>query len=214
MRASGGSGSLFFYWKKARGSCAVYPVGRSSECAPHPSNMGVRAYFPNRKRPYLFCASAQLCSTLSTMDKERVGHPGIVLCYAADQALHDAVGEPGSPVARGPTPAVSAARLREFIFRTILATPLSQDDNCVVEKASKAGISYFHTVFHRMSQDQYHRVVQQLTRVFITNQTQTADWSCRVARDPAPALVTLLGVIGGAGTYMNPQSFGAGVFKY
>ena len=86
-------------------------------------------------------------------------------------------------------PSVSAARLREFIFRTILATPLSQDDNCVVEKkASKAGISYFHTVFHRMSQDQYHCVVQQLTRVFITNQTQTADWSCRVA------LVTLLGV--------------------
>ena len=37
-------------------------------------------------------------------------------------------------------PSVSAARLREFIFRTILATPLSQDDNCVVEKkASKAG---------------------------------------------------------------------------
>ena len=99
-------------------------------------------------------------------------------------------------VPRGEGPAVSAARLREFIFRTILATLLSQDDNCVVEKASKAGISYFHTVFHRMSQDQYHRVVQQLTRVFI--------WSCRVACDPAPALVTLLGVIGGAGTYMNP----------
>ena len=89
-------------------------------------------------------------------------------------------------VPRGEGPAVSAARLREFIFRTILATLLSQDDNCVVEKAST----------RCSSQDQYHRVVQQLTRVFI--------WSCRVACDPAPALVTLLGVIGGAGTYMNP----------
>ena len=62
---------------------------------------------------------------------------------------------------------MSASRLREDIFRIILATPLSEDENCVVEKASVAGTSYFHMVFHRESQDQYHCVVQQLTRCFV-----------------------------------------------
>ena len=78
------------------------------------------------------------------MDRERDGNLGIVLCYAV---LHAAVGEPGSPVPRGPTPAVSASRLREYIFRIILGTSLSEAENCVVEKASEAGISYFHTLF-------------------------------------------------------------------
>ena len=62
---------------------------------------------------------------------------------------------------------MSTSRLREYIFRIILATPLSEDENCVVEKASEAGTSYFHMVFHRESQDQYHCVVQQLTRCFV-----------------------------------------------
>ena len=94
------------------------------------------------------------------MDKERNGDPGIVLLYAADEVVDAAVGEPGSPVPRGQTPAVSAARLREFVFRTIvLGTSLSHAENCVVEKASRAGTTYFHTVFHRMDQDQYHSVV-------------------------------------------------------
>ena len=80
---------------------------------------------------------------------------------------------------------MSASRLREYIFRTILATPLSEDENCVAEKASEAGTSYFHMVFHRESQDQYHRVVQQLTRVFITNHTQTAEVFCG---EPTPTI--------------------------
>ena len=143
--------------------------------------------------------------------------PGIVLCYAADELVHDAVGEPGSPVTRGPTPAVSASRLRDYIFRTILSTLLSEDENCVVQKASGAGTSFFHTVFHRVSQDQYYRVVQKLRRVFITDQTPTADWSRLVARDSAPPLVTLLQVVGGSGVgqvQMSTQSFGDGIFKY
>ena len=45
-----------------------------------------------------------------------------------------------------------ASRLREYIFRIILATSLSEDENCVVEKASEAGTSYFHMVFNRESQ--------------------------------------------------------------
>ena len=161
-------------------------------------------------------ARAAAWAAENTMDRERDGNTGIVLCYAADEVLHAAVGEPGSPVPRGPTPAVSASRLREYIFRIILGTSLSEAENCVVEKASEAGISYFHTLFHRTNQDQYHSVVQQ---VFITNQTHTADWSCRVAHDPAPALVTLLCVWRGSGTdsvymHMTTQSFGAGIFRY
>ena len=100
---------------------------------------------------------------------------GIVLCYAADELVHDAVGEPGSPVARGPTPAVSASRLRDYYLPNDFSTQLSEDENCVVQKDSGAGTSFFHTVFHRVSQDQYHRVVLQLRRVFITDQTPTAD---------------------------------------
>ena len=39
---------------------------------------------------------------------------------------------------------MSVSRLREYIFRIILATSRSEDENCVVEKASEAGTSYFH----------------------------------------------------------------------
>ena len=147
------------------------------------------------------------------METERDGNPGIVLVYTPDEVVDAAVAQPGSPVTRGQTPAVSAARLREYIFRTILSTPLSEAANCVVEKASRTGTTYFLTVFHRMSQDAYHSVVQLLAGTFITNNTATADWSCRVCRAPAPALVTLLRVDGG-GAGSHPVSFGEGIFRY
>ena len=86
----------------------------------------------------------------------------IVLCD------HSALGQSGSPVSQGPTPAISAERLRDFVYRTIIrATPLNEKDHGVVEFASPTGIVYFKTLFHRLDRDDYYRVVQHLTQVFI-----------------------------------------------
>ena len=153
---------------------------------------------------------------VDSVRQERMEYPGIVLCYAADAVVHAAAGEPGSPVPQGSTPAVSAERLREFIFRAILGTPLGLAENCVVEKMTEDGVVYFKTLFQRMDQDLFHSVVQRVTREFMTNQTATAQWSRRVSRDPASALVKLVRVSGGAGrgsVFMTVQYFGAGIFR-
>ena len=99
--------------------------------------------------------------------------PGIVLCYAADELVHDAVGEHGSPVARGPTPAVPAVSPL-----TSLGLYLPNDSVHPAERRRKLrggeGLRGWDVVLpHGVPSGEPGPVVLQLTRVFITNQTQT-----------------------------------------
>ena len=72
---------------------------------------------------------------------------------------------------------------------------MAEEDNGV-EKEEGA---YFHEVFHRLSQDTYHHVVNRLKRVFVLDNTSVARWSVQVATPPNPPLASLLRVGGGVG---------------
>ena len=66
--------------------------------------------------------------------------PGLIIVYAHDQVIHDALGQPGAPIAQGATPSESSEAFQEYIFQTILGTPVSLDENCVV-KSTLGGVS-------------------------------------------------------------------------
>ena len=139
------------------------------------------------------------------------------IVYASDAAVHQALGQPGAPVPQGATPAVSAERLHDFIYMTIRGTPLSETEHCVVEAATVGGMVYDKTIFHRLPQDLYFRIIQHLAREFVTNQTPTATWSRRVCRPPASPLVTLIRVVGGVGSgsvFMMAEAFAEGIFRH
>ena len=121
--------------------------------------------------------------------------PGLIILYGADSIIHEALNEAGSPVPQAGSPAASAAALKDYIYNVVLTTPVSEEDNGV-ERAE--GV-YFNEVFHRLSQDNYHRVIRRLKRVFVLDRTPVADWSRRVTTPPNPPLASLLRVSGGVG---------------
>ena len=76
--------------------------------------------------------------------------------------------------------------------------------NCV-QRATLGGMSQvFHSVFHRLTQDQYLRVKAHLSKTFITSGTPTALWSLALGH----GLGTLLKATGGGtgGVYFTKES--------
>ena len=124
--------------------------------------------------------------------------PGLVIIYAPDQTIHDALNQVGAPVGQGATPAASAAALKEYIYQTILSTPVSEDENGVNKEEGE----YYREIFHRLSQDTYHSIVHRLQWVFVLDNTSVARWSVQVSTPPNPPLGSLLykGCRGGEGT--------------
>ena len=75
--------------------------------------------------------------------------PGLVILYAPDRIIHDALNQVGSPVSQAGTPEASAAALKAYIYNIVLTTPVSEEENGVEQED---GV-YFHEVFHRLFQD-------------------------------------------------------------
>ena len=115
--------------------------------------------------------------------------------YAPDQTIHDTLNHAGAPVRQRATAADSVAALQEYVYRTILSTPVSAEENGV----DKGAGVYYPDIFHRLPQDTYHSVLLKLQRVFILDSTSVATWSRQVSAPPKPPLGTLLRVTGGVG---------------
>ena len=94
---------------------------------------------------------------------ESKSDPGLVIMYAPDQTIHDALNGAGAPVQQGATAADSAAALKEYVYRTILSTPVSVDENGVDKGA---GIQ-FTEIFQRLTQDLF-KLLHKLERVYNT----------------------------------------------
>ena len=100
--------------------------------------------------------------------------PGLIIIYVRDQVIHEALDEPGAPIAQGVTPSESVESFQEYIFQTILGTPASLADNCVIKSTVGGVPSMFPGLFHHLAYNQIYRVMAHLTRVFITSRSQTA----------------------------------------
>jgi hypothetical protein len=143
---------------------------------------------------------------------ESESDPGLVIMYAPDQTIHDTLNHAGAPVRQGATAADSAAALKEYVYRTILSTPVSAEENGV----DKGAGVYYPDIFHRLPQDTYHSVLLKLQRVFILDSTSVATWSRQVSAPPKPPLGTLLRVTGGVGkgqVYVVRCAVDRGIFR-
>ena len=139
--------------------------------------------------------------------------PGLVIIYAPDQVIHDALNQVGAPVRQAATPTASAAALKEYVYNIILSTPVLEEDNGVEKEEGE----YYHEVFHRLSQDTYHRLVHRLKRVFMLDNTSVARWSVQVSASPNPPLASLLRAGGGVGqgqVYITRCYVRSGIFRY
>ena len=106
--------------------------------------------------------NVEAVAVVGVADQDHENNPGLITVYESDEVLHDALGQPGAPVAQGATPATSAEAFKEFIFQTILGTPVALDDNCVV-KSTVGGVStLFPTLFHRLTHNQLYRILAHL----------------------------------------------------
>ena len=112
---------------------------------------------------------------------------GLVILYAPDRIIHDALNQVGAPVSQAGTPEASTAALKAYVYSIVLSTPVSEEENGVEQED---GV-YFHEVFHHLSQDTYHRIVNRLKRVFVSDNTPVARWPVQVATPPNPPLTFL-----------------------
>ena len=138
-------------------------------------------------------------------------NPGLVILYAPDRIIHDALNQVGAPVRQAGTPEASATALKAYIYNIVLSTPVSEEENGVEQEE---GV-YFHEVFHCLSQDTYHRIVNRLKSVFVLDNTVVARWSVQVAAPPNPPLASLLRVGGDVGqgqVYITQCYVHSGIF--
>ena len=92
--------------------------------------------------------------------------------------IHDALNQVGAPVRQAATPAASAAALKAYVYNIVLSTSVSEEDNGVEKEEGE----YYHEVFHRLSQDTYHRLVHRLKQVFVLDNTSVARWSVQAPK--------------------------------
>ena len=85
--------------------------------------------------------------------------PGLVLTYY-DQAIHEALALPNSPVPQGPTVAQSAEAFKYFVFQQIQTTPIRLDLNCVESAQGPGGVTYFPHLFHKMTDHQFKKGIE------------------------------------------------------
>jgi hypothetical protein len=111
----------------------------------------------------------------------------LVILYAPDRIIHDALNQVGAPVSQAGTPEASAAALKAYVYSIVLSTPVSEEENGVEQED---GV-YFHEVFHSLYQNTYHRIVNHLKRVFVLDNTPVARWPVQVATPPYPPLTFL-----------------------
>ena len=137
--------------------------------------------------------------------------PGLIIVYTHDQDIHDALGQPGAPVAQGATSSDSSEAFQEFIFRIILTTPVVLEENYLV-KSTVGGVPLmFPSLFHRLTHNQIFRIMAHLMHTFITNRTPTAQWSLGLEH-PLGTLVRVTGAGTGAVCY-TLQSVDDGIFR-
>ena len=127
--------------------------------------------------------------------KEQEDDPGIIIVYTMDETIHQALGQPGSPVPQGPNAGASSIAFQEFVQREILASTNLSVDNCI----RKSSNSYFPNLFHRLPQDDYYAVMQVLGDRFCQGMGPIAQWSTAVSAPPNPPLGAVLRVGGGVG---------------
>ena len=93
---------------------------------------------------------------LSEDDEEVEMDPGLLIIYDYE-AIHIALPHAGAPVRVGADIAESAERFKEFVHRTIQATPVSEEEQCVVKRMFPGGGGWWSTL-PKYSTD-YHRTL-------------------------------------------------------
>ena len=138
--------------------------------------------------------------------------PGIIIVYATDETIHNALGQQGSPVPQGANAGASSTAFQEFVYQEILACTNLSVRNCI----KKSPNVYFANLFHRLPQDDYFTVMQVLEDRFGQGIGPTAQWSAAVSAPPNPPLGAVLRVGGGLGVgqvHFYRENIQQGVFR-
>ena len=150
--------------------------------------------------------------------------PGLLIHYNVD-AVHDALGQKGSPVSQGNGQGESLKNLQDFVWKEILATPCDVEEHCIEESFTPTtGKEYFKTIFHRLSEKTFLNIVEKLNNTFVEPGSTTSQWSVSVsppaglshALPPYQPLGKLFKIIGGGKGKVTIEriTVDAGIFKY
>ena len=165
---------------------------------------------PDAEKPAAELGAKEATNNCKDVDAHEAD-PGLIILYEHDQLLHDALGLLGAPVVQGATPAASAKALKEFVYQTVLGTPIDVEYNCL-NKTTAGGVpEVFPMLFQSLTHTQYLRVIAHLTRAFITSRTATAQWSLALGH----GLGRLIKVTGGGtgGVYYSRVTVDEGIFR-
>ena len=127
-------------------------------------------------------------------DTEVEDDPGIIIVYAPEETIHNALGQRGSPVPQGANAGASSTAFQDYVYQEILAfTNISARRNCI----QKSPGVYFANLFHRLPQEAYVDLMQVLEDRFVLGTGPIVQWSLAVSAPPNPPLGAVLRVGGG-----------------
>ena len=130
-------------------------------------------------------------------DTEVEDDPGIIIVYASEETIHNALGQQGSPVPQGANAGASSTAFQDYVYQEILAfTNISARRNCI----QKSPGVYFANLFHRLPQEAYVNLMQVLEDRFVQGTGPIVQWSVAVSAPPNPLLGAVLRVGGGLGS--------------
>ena len=132
-------------------------------------------------------------------DTEVEDDPGIIIVYASEETIHNALGQQGSPVPQGANAGASSTAF--------------QDYNCI----QKSPGVYFANLFHRLPQEAYVNLMQVLEDRFVQGTGPIVQWSVAVSAPPNPLLGAVLRVGGGLGggpSPLLPGEYSAGSISF
>ena len=124
--------------------------------------------------------------------EEPTDDPSLFFAYK-DAAIHNALGQPNSPVQQGATIEDSSRAFQNYVYGLVMAAGGIEDENCVED--TRPGREYFKRVFERLYEDQCRHIIRSLKDHFIQAGTATVAWSLALV-DP---LCTIFTVTGGKG---------------
>ena len=137
--------------------------------------------------------------------------PALFIIYD-DEAIHDSLGLPNSPVPQQGNVAASSASFQRYVYDVLLTTGVEESAQCLRDMSNAGRGVFFPFVLHRLGQDQYISVVAKLLDHFVLAGTPVSTWSQAV---PTP-LGKLFKVSGGTGlgaAYVSQEFMYAGVFR-
>ena len=148
---------------------------------------------------------AHVPMSVPSVKPEEATDPGLVILYDIE-AVHVALGQPGSPVIQGATQAESVEAFI-YIFDVLMHSSCSDEEHGVQKPSTPGTIEYYPELLQRLPADTYRKLILCLGNVFTHGNTPTSRWSVRVASGvhlpdtlpPHRPLGSLIKVQGGVG---------------